>query len=101
LSEELSDQSQLIVSICNKFEIDSETVSLENLKEILNLKVVYLLTYEMEKLLQLFYRLDLNEKKVKEIFAQSSAHKIAPALVDLILERELEKIETRKKYNQK
>jgi hypothetical protein len=52
----------------------------------------------MEKLLHILYRIDVNESKVKAVFAQQNATAIAPALASLIIERELEKAEFRAKH---
>lgn len=72
--------------------------SLEELKERVTQRVVYMLLHEMEKLLQVLYRIDVDEKEVKKVFAQSDPKQIAPALVDLIIRREWQKAETRVKY---
>lgn len=61
-------------------------------------RIVYMLLHEMEKLLQLLYRIDVNESKVKACFAQNDPKKIAPMLARLMIEREKQKAETRKKF---
>jgi hypothetical protein len=70
----------------------------EELRERLTERVVYLLLHEMGKLLGILYRVDVNEKEVKKVFAQNDPKQIAPGLVDLIIKRELQKAETRVKH---
>jgi hypothetical protein len=53
----------------------------------------------MEKLMQILYKIDVNERKVKDVFAQNDPKLIAPQLTDLILNRILQKAETRKNFN--
>jgi hypothetical protein len=52
----------------------------------------------MEKLLNILYRIDVNEPKVKAAFAQNNPKLIAPTIAQLILDRELQKAESRRKY---
>jgi hypothetical protein len=70
----------------------------DELKENLTACIVYLLLNEMEKLLHILYRIDVNESKVKAVFAQQNPTAIAPALASLIIERELEKSKSRAEH---
>lgn len=72
--------------------------SYEKLREALTSIVTYLLLHDMEKLLNILYRIDVNEPKVKAAFAQNDPKLIAPEIARLILEREIQKAESRKKY---
>ncbi len=69
----------------------------EELKSKLTSILIYMLLHEMEKLMAILYRIDVNEKKVEQVFAQNNPKAIAPLLADLIIERELEKAESRHK----
>ncbi len=75
------------------------TVSYEELLEALTSAVMFLLLNDMEKLLNILYRIDVNEPKVKAAFAQNNPKLIAPTIAKLILDRELEKAASRKKYS--
>lgn len=78
-------------------------IKCNNYDELLNWlteQVVYLMLNDMEKLLGILYRIDVNEKKVKQSFAQTEPQKIAPLIAELILQRELQKAESRLKYKQ-
>lgn len=74
------------------------TSTREALEQWLTERIVHYLLHDMEKLLHILYRIDVSEKKVKEAFAQNNPQQIAPQLARLILEREEQKIETRKKF---
>ena len=58
----------------------------------------YLLDKDFERLLMAMYRLDIDEVKFAEVLEGKSGPDIAASITDLVIERELKKIETRKKY---
>jgi hypothetical protein len=72
--------------------------SQEDLVEWIAEEIVYMMQYEMEKLLQLLYRIDVDERKVKAAFGLSDPKLIAPQIAQLIVERQLQKLITRKQY---
>jgi hypothetical protein len=86
-----------IQSIQKYMEMES-TPTNENVLEVLTSSVMYLLLHDMEKLLNILYRIDVNEPKVKAAFAQNNPKLIAPTIAQLILDRELQKAESRRKY---
>lgn len=49
-------------------------------------------------LVSILYRLDISEKKLKEILLQQTQANAGNIIADLIVEKQLQKIETRKKY---
>lgn len=57
----------------------------------------HLIETDFSKLLAILYRVDVSEKKLKQAFTQE--HRNAGEIIArLLIERELQKIETRKKY---
>ena len=73
-----------------------KSISFEELKLILTEKLVFLLHYEMEKLMGLLYRIDVREKDTKAAFEQNNPKLIAPLLAQAIIEREIEKALSRR-----
>jgi aminoglycoside/choline kinase family phosphotransferase len=73
-----------------------EALPYEQLKTQLTERLVYMLYYEMEKLMGILYRIDVREKDVKAAFAQSNPKLIAPLLAIAIIEREMEKARSRR-----
>ena len=59
-----------------------------------------LIAKDMESLMFLLYRIDVNEQLVKAQLAEARGENAALIIADLILERQLKKIESRKKYSQ-
>ncbi len=88
-------------SLQKYFEDDVKASNYDQLKEWLTSEIVKLLLNDMEKLLNILYRIDVNEKKVKEVFAQNNPKIIAPILAELILQREIQKAVTREEFRNK
>lgn len=88
-----------IQSIQKYIEIET-AVSYQELHEALTSAVMFLLLNNMEKLLNILYRIDVNEPKVKAAFAQNNPKLTAPTIAKLILDREFEKAASRKKYSE-
>lgn len=70
----------------------------DELKEKLDKIVAYLLDNDFERLLNAMYRLDINEEKFKMAISGLHGSNISMEITDLIIARELQKMETRRKY---
>jgi len=78
------------------------TEAVKNEEQLLKLVEQYvqeLIDTDFEKLLLVLYRLDVSEKKVKQALEINGAEKASNSIAKLILEREKEKAETRKKFS--
>lgn len=87
-------------SICRDLDIRKELLPyneevdlIAKLREI----VAYLLNYNMERLLWILYKLDVDEDRLKLALAQSPDDPES-IITQLIIQREWQKIETRQKY---
>ena len=58
-----------------------------------------LLQTDMHRLLQALYRLDVDERKVKNALQQNSVDEVAAALAQLIFDREMQRVITRQRYS--
>jgi hypothetical protein len=58
-------------------------------------EISYMMDRDFQKLLNVLYRIDINEEKVRRAFAGENP---ADQLADLIIEREIMKVETRKRF---
>jgi hypothetical protein len=76
-----------------------ERISSEKTREELIFLINELINKDFQSLIQLLYRIDVNEKKIR-FFLEENLHKdSADVITDLIIERQLQKIESRKKYS--
>ena len=72
--------------------------NLEQLKRRLTKKLKELLDTNYEKLINILYRIDINEYKLNELFGSKNREDIPSRLADLIIERQLQKINFRNRY---
>ncbi len=73
-------------------------------EEIHNQLIFYineLINADFDSLVQLLYRIDVNEKKLKLLLKQSPGVDAAPLIVNLIISRQLQKIQTKKNFSTK
>jgi hypothetical protein len=72
----------------------------ERLFAFLQSRVNELLDRDMERLMNALYRIDVPEKQVKEILHLAQPEEISGALTKAILDREKQKVITRRQYRQ-
>ncbi len=75
-----------------------EHISFDELPEKLKQQINYLIQHDFEKLVTLLYRIDVSEKKLKELLTQNADKDSAGIIAKLILERQLQKIKTRNQF---
>jgi len=61
-------------------------------------RIHYLLEYNPEKMKYVLYRIDVSEQKVLEALANNPMSDAVMKIADLILQREIQKVTTRKQY---
>ncbi len=84
----------------SEFDLDSAAKNLKTLNEFkayLTKKLTKMLDEDYSSLVNLLYRIDVDEEKVNELFSSSNKDFIPAALADLIIDRQIEKIKWRMK----
>lgn len=100
----MSDQLTSCTNLINRHfqlpetELGTDISSLPELEQALAALINNLLDQDMPRLLNAFYRIDLDEKIFKKIIASESPNQIGIALAREVIKRELEKVKTREKY---
>jgi hypothetical protein len=98
----MENKELLIDSLKRQLQIEfAEKISFEEIKEKLSEHINYLINNKFQDLINLLYRIDINENKLRELL---NAHKETDAsniIAGLIIERQLQKIKTRKEFSQK
>ena len=72
----------------------------ESLLKYLEIRIQELINSDFQGLLQMLYRLDINEKELKKSIENSSPEKVAGIIAEKILEREKQKLKTKEEYSQ-
>ncbi|MBN7814957.1 hypothetical protein [Algoriphagus pacificus] len=66
---------------------------------VLSKAISHLLDRDFERLLQICYRVDLGEEKLKKILNESEPDRVAPDLAKALWERQKLKVEIRRRYS--
>lgn len=96
----MSNDSQEVFDIVSgNFELQKQDIlSYEELHFILSRRIAELLEKNVEKLIHILYRIDVNQRRTDEIFNNPSKDDIVLFLTDAVIERQLQKVHTRRKY---
>ena len=73
---------------------------LEEFRKYLTDKMKDMLDKNYNLLINTLYRIDISEKKLAELFSAKNKDSIPQKLADLIIERQIEKINYRKRYRE-
>ncbi len=79
-------------------ELGDQTVDEENLLALLSDAVAHMIEYRLDFLLSLLYRLDVDEKKINMALSPLSGEPANVALARLILDRQKQRMHTKKHY---
>lgn len=89
----------LITHINQSLEIDLPvSISEKELRNQLALHINNLINQDFEKLVFYLYRIDVNESKMRDLLNQKEGENAAELIADLIIERQIQKMESRKKF---
>ena len=87
----------------SKIEIEYEDefcVSDISLKNYLSEKILELMENDFERLLNNLYRIDVREDKVNKVLKESPFDEVPNQLADLIIERQIQRLETQRLYKE-
>ena len=97
---ESKNQQSLPDKIISAINLIDENPTAKIREELIHL-INELINKDFYALIQLLYRIDVSENKIRLYLNENSVNDSAPVLADLIIERQIEKIESRKKFTQK
>jgi len=92
-----------LIHILNK-QIDTEfteDISMPELQQKLIVYINSLIQTDFQKLVTILYRVDVDENKLKTILRNEAGKDAADIIAGLIIEREMQKIQTRKQFSSK
>lgn len=100
----MSEVSQALSLVQKDFKLDGSSInelpspSFEEVLVYLEGAISHLLDHDFERLLQIMYRIDIDENRFKEVLQSEESKEIAAKLARMVLDRELEKVRTRAEY---
>lgn len=77
-----------------------DIISEERLLELLSQQMDWMIEHRLEQLMSMMYRLDIDERKVARALSPSGPEAPALALARLVLERQKQRIFTKRHYKQ-
>jgi len=100
--DNIRDVADLIIRDFHLEEKQGDLVSrnMQEFREKLGMLINYMLDNEFEKLLNAMYRLDINEEKFRLALSNQDSPDVGLDIADLIIEREMQKVMTRRKYRE-
>ena len=75
-----------------------DVLSRPNLKEQLTTAINEMIIHDFDTLIQLLYRMDVSEAKLKDMLHQHASEDAAGIIAELVMERQQQKIEARKMF---
>ena len=93
----MNESSELILAINNELQLRlAGSLSMDELKKKMIIEVNELINHDFEKLVFLLYRIDVDENKMRHLLQEGQGENAAALITDLIIERQLQKIQSRK-----
>ena len=95
--------SQVLQLINKDLQLEDNTIpatigTLEDLELKLTYIISHLLDRDMSRLMNVLYRIDVSERRIKEVLAFENPERISPAIAQLIIERLLQKVQSKNSY---
>jgi len=80
--------------------VPGEKVTMDDVRKFLIEKITTLLDRNHGMLMSILYRIDVSERRVKQAMTGSSPAELPAVLADLVIERQLQKLRTKRYYAQ-
>lgn len=100
MSESLSQETFILLRKDFDFPKNVDEFDEDKAISMLSKIIAYMLDREFERLLQICYRIDLGEEKLKKILHESEPDQVASDLAKALWHRQKQKVEIRKKYSE-
>ena len=95
-------ENELIHLISTHMDADlGEGISMLELQQKLAVLINDLINKDFQKLIAILYKVDIDENKLKNILKTEAGKDTSGIIARLIIEREMQKIQTRKQYGSK
>lgn len=95
-------EKEIINLLKKELSIDlSENILLDEAAIILTAHINQLIQTDFQKLVFILYRIDVNETRLKKILQENPGEDSGRIIADLIIERQLQKIKSRKWFSQR
>jgi len=94
------EEQSLIANLNNEMGIDlAEQLSFEEMRLQLQHSIAAMIATDFERLVNILYRIDVNERKLKFLLQENVGADAAVIIADLVIERQMQKIASRRQYS--
>ena len=91
--------NSIVAGINNSLELElKETISMDELKNLLSGYIHHLINNNFNKLVGILYRIDVSEIKLRKLLEDNPAEDAGMIIAELIIERQIQKIKSRENY---
>ena len=90
---------QVLEEVSKELEVTVKDRSIT--KQILIEKINELINTDFQKLVTILYRMDVSEKKLKQLLNENAGTNAALIIADLMIERQAEKIRSRQQFSKR
>ena len=94
-------EQKIAESLAVMLNVPALTESIEHFREKLAEYINHLVNHDFNRLISLLYRMDVNEKKLREILSGNPGANAGMVIANLMIERQAEKIKSRKAFRQR
>lgn len=96
------DKQEFLISLKSELSIPvGENDSLEKIRSVLAVYINDLIEKDFQKLVNLLYRLDVSENKLKQTLKENADMNAGLLIADLIMERQIQKLNAKKEFRKK
>jgi|SRR5215203_741996 len=93
------ENEQVLEEVSNELEITVKDHSVS--KQVMIEKINDLINNDFQKLVSILYRMDVSEIKLKQLLNENAGTNAAIIIVELMIERQAEKIRSRQEFNKR
>ena len=94
--------NNVVAGINHSLEMEwQETISMEELKDLLAGYIHHLISNNFNKLISILYRIDISEVKLRQLLANDPVEDAGKTIAELIIQRQLEKMRYRENFQSK
>jgi hypothetical protein len=92
---------ELQLYLQQNFELPMAIKEMQDVENFLAAKINTLIKDDFNFLVQILYRIDVNESKLKQVLKENPTEDAGKIIAALLIERQLQKINTRKQFKNK
>src|SRR5436190_4363961 len=94
--------NNIVAGINNSLQLElKENISMDELRNLLSGHIHHLINNNFNKLVGILYRIDVSETKLRQLLEDKHAEDAGMIIADLIIERQVQKIQSRESYRAK